>query len=149
MNTLKTIASLFSSIFLLTAGLVAQPYEQTLTNSSEWTLKSTNLWGSRTDTLHVSGDTIINSTNYKVVKFKNFGPRYFMNEDTTTRKIDYFSSSDSTIKTAIDLSLSLGDTFGFTAAWSSDSIIAVVDSVYNQNNRKHIRFDFELNYAGD
>jgi hypothetical protein len=149
MNTLKTIASLFSSIFLLTSGLVAQPYEQTLTNSSEWTLKSTNLWGSRTDTLHVSGDTIINSTNYKVVKFKNFGPRYFMNEDTTTGKIDYFSSSDSTIKTAIDLSLSLGDTFGFTAAWSSDSIIAVVDSVYNQNNRKHIRFDFELNYAGD
>jgi hypothetical protein len=149
MNTLKTISSLFTTIFLLTSGLLAQPYEQTLTNSSEWTLKTDNLLGTKTDTLFVSGDTTINSTSYKIVELKNSElNQYFLNEDTSTGKIEYFSTSDTSVRTSIDLSLTVGDTHQFSSPNYGDTI-AIVDSVYTFNNRKHIRFNFELYYADD
>lgn len=140
-------------IFLLSATLVnAQPYQsvfgQNETNhTSDW-------YGLGIGAVYygIKGDTLIDAKDYKKVSISwNHGIGYsqsigFLREDTITGKVWYRHLSNDTIDYLVmDMSLKAGDTFYIgKTIYTQD--IAVVDTVYIQNTRKHIEFNVALKY---
>ena len=97
-----------------------------------------------TDSLTIVGDTVINSTAYKVghhYKFStyeyplqlNTSEFSFLREDTTQGKVWYYMSYDSSETLVMDLSLGIGDTFH---VFGQDIL---VDSVYFVGGKKYVR----------
>lgn len=110
------------------------------------------------DSMYLGQDSVINNITYKELQSNNyntriFGPKPygFLREDTTSGKLWYLNTKSSTNPVeycVYDLNLVVNDTF----VVSTDSL--VVERVYFQNNRKHIKlrlfsnFNYELSYPG-
>ncbi len=97
-----------------------------------------------------SGDTIINNKTYKKLGyFISISPstsqednEYYVREELNTGKIWTISSFNSTEILISDLTLKVNDTFDFGTANGRHR----VDSVYIENNKKVIRFDYDIYY---
>ena len=126
--------------------LIAQNYESILgSNSTQWNITIGNLWGTGTDQHTVTGDTIINGYSYKVINGYSIGGfQGYLREDTIQGKAWYRNNQDTIEFLIMDLELSVGDSMFVGGNWNPNPGYYFVDSVYTSNNRKHIRFDFEL-----
>ncbi|MDC0230471.1 T9SS type A sorting domain-containing protein [Aureispira] len=126
--------------------LIAQNYESLFgSNSTRWNITMGNLWGNGTDQHSVSGDTTINGNSYKIIGgYSIAGFNGYLREDTIQGKAWYRNNHDTTDFLIMDLELSVGDSMFVGGNWNPNPGYYFVDSVYTFNNRKHIRFDFEL-----
>jgi hypothetical protein len=126
--------------------LFAQNYESIFgNNSTQWNITIGNLWGTGTNQHTVIGDTTINGYSYKVIDGYSIGGfQGYLREDTLQGKAWYRNNQDTTESLIMDLELSIGDSMFVGGDWNPNPGNYLVDSVYTFNNRKHIRFDFEL-----
>jgi len=126
--------------------LIAQNYESIFgSNSTQWNIKMGNLWGTATNQHSIAGDTTIYGNSYKVIDgYSIDGFQGYLREDTIQGKAWYRNNQDTTEFLIMDLQLSVGDSMFVRGNWNSNHSYYFVDSVYTSNNRKHIRFDFEL-----
>jgi len=126
--------------------LIAQNYESIFgSDSTQWNITMGNLWGTGTDQHTVIKDTTINGFNYKVIDgYSINGFQGYLREDTIQGKAWYRNNQDTTEFLIMDLQLSVGDSMFVGGNWNLQPGYYFVDSVYVSNNRKHIRFDFEL-----
>jgi hypothetical protein len=136
---MKTIAT--SLLLLVSVSLHAQYQSFFGQNSTEWSETISNLGGTFSYQLTISGDTTIASLNYKKIQ-GSFNS--FLREDTTIGKIWVaYNDLGFVERIAADYSLTLGDTFIIKDPMNPFSDTAViVDSVYMLNGRKHIRFNY-------
>jgi hypothetical protein len=136
---------LFSIISL---NLKAQAYHSIFgNNSTEWILKYENLFGNTSETFLFTGDTLVNSIIHK--KISTSTSYYFFIEDLMSGEVSYFSDSDTSKKTIMNLSLAFGDTFYVEGAWLNNPGYYEVDSVFTYSNKKHIRLNLKLSHAND
>ena len=111
------------------------------------------------DSMYLGKDSVINNITYRELQSDNYNTRIvgpkpsygFLREDTTIGKLWYLNTTNFSHSAEIcvyDLNLVVNDTF----VVSTDSL--VVERVYFQNNRKHIKlrlfsnFNYELSYPG-
>jgi len=118
-------------------------------DSTQWIFEWSNLPGTQQDTLYSRYDSSFANRQWTKIEIPN-SFHYnsgWLAEDTTTGQLWYRpqptaqSPGDSSVVLLMDLRLQVGDTFDISPAWGSipDSL-AVVDSVYIEMGRKHIRF---------
>lgn len=108
--------------------------------STAWNLAMEIGDGIWTDQLILTGDTVINTTTYKIVESKH-SPRnkYFIRESTDHSMVFCITPILSNQELVVfDLNLQKQDTFRIGIG-QEETI--VVDTVFVQNNTKHIRFD--------
>lgn len=118
-------------------------------DSTQWVFEWSNLPGTRQDTLCSRYDSSFAGRQWTKVEIPNSFDYNggWLSEDTTTGQLWYRpqpslqSPADSNIVLLMDLRLQVGDTFNISPAWGSipDSL-QIVDSVYTEMGRKHIRF---------
>lgn len=121
-------------------------------NQTAWKLNNCGLMSSCFEDSLVlkQGDTIINGKTYKKLGyFISINPNttqeddeYYVREELTTGKIWTISNFNSTEMLICDLTLNVNDTFDFGIANGKHR----VDSVYYKNNKKVIRFDYDIFY---
>ena len=125
------------------------------TNSTSWNIKHQQLFGNYTDSLVTNSDTIVDGKVWKEIKyftFFNSNPTLmpfncFLREDVEEGKVWYFSSSDTTKKLIMNLSLNLNDTFNL---WNyGGSQFYIVDSIYFINGLKHLRMNCNIYYENN
>jgi hypothetical protein len=116
-------------------------------NTTEWTVKHENLYGVMTDTLRVLNDTIVNDSVFRIITtpFK----RIYIYENLIDGRLNYFTNHDHTLKLLMDLSLKPDDTFFVEGSWLAESGYFKVDSVFEKENRKHVRINLPLHYANN
>lgn len=152
-NFSKRISIILSIIFLLALNYKASAQYASIfaNNQTSWSTLHQQLSGYYTDSLSVSGDTLIYNVVYKKLDYYSLflpnnpffqGLESYLREDTASGKVWYMNEYGLVEKLIIDLNLVLGDSFnisGFTSEF-----YVVVDSVYFFGNKKHIRFDYPL-----
>lgn len=126
--------------------LNAQNYESIFgVNSTQWDIKMGNLWGEGTNQHIVTGDTIINANQYKIIGgYSIDGYQGYVREDINQGKAWYRNNQDTTEYLIMDLNLEIGDSMFIGGNWNSNPGYYEVDSIYEIANRKFIRFDFDL-----
>jgi hypothetical protein len=139
---LRIFCFLTSLYFLSGPGLYAQPYKSVLDSGhTSWSLRITSIeTGNATHS--IVGDTVIDDKPYKLLfhDFPNHTVQGFLREDVATGKVWYRSAAGKSDELLVmDLSLKEGDSFNI----GNPAIGKIyVDSVYTQDNRKHIRFNY-------
>jgi len=126
----------------------AQNYESIFgSESTQWNMTIGNLWGIGSTEHHVIGDTIIDNKAYKIVNgYTAFDDiKGFVRQDSTHSKAWYRTNVNPNEYLIMDLNLDIGDSLFIGGAWNSDHKFYKVDSIYTSNNRKHIRFDYDIN----
>lgn len=135
-------------LFLFSLNSWAQ-YESVFGDSAtSWNLLVIYPDNTVTDSLYVVRDSIINSETYKIVKSKTSfggGTRYLKETEDHSKVYYYYPALSDSIFIVLDLTLEEADTFYINTA-SDGKIPIVVDSVYTNNSRKHIRFDYVIDY---
>jgi len=140
-------------IFLYLVGLLLFPWiclsqqYQTIAkpDSTKWLFASSPLPGKIIDTLFVTDNT--NSSYLKILYHGHYYTQKitfagFLEISDNNDKIWYYSPEDTLKHLIFDLDLQQEDEFNF--AWTS--ISATVDSVYVQNDRKTIQFNFDTDW---
>lgn len=92
-------------------------------------------------------DTIINAKDYKKLDVKGIldDSKFFLREDTTLGKVWIYDLENHMEFLTMDLSLNKGDTFRIrNIIYEGQDSVAIVDSVYNIDNKKHIRLDYGI-----
>lgn len=146
-RSLKLILISLISILAQTTSQ-GQVYESIFgTESTQWNLFYGNLWGTATAEHKTEGDTIIDNLSYKIVggyegslDFKGF-----LRQDSLNSKAWYRNNQGSDEILIMDLNLAVGDSMFIAGNWNSQHGYQLVDSVYVLDNRKYIRFDFNIN----
>jgi len=137
-NYLKT----FSLILIISINSANAQYQSIFgSNQTSWNMKTEQLFGAVNDSISYISDTLISSVLNKKVKYFRGSSEmatFLIREDTTQGKVWCSFINDTTQYTIYDLSLSVGDTFRVYI----DGGTYVVDSVYYQSSRKHIRLDY-------
>lgn len=101
--------------------------------------------GFDTDSLFIVKDTTINALEYKAINNLH-GEPWFLRESTDKSKVYLYSPNLSESEfLVLDLTLQKSDTF-FIGVDKSDTL--VVDSVFTIDGRKHIRFNYVIEFAG-
>jgi hypothetical protein len=159
-NTMKKLLLLILSISLYSATFAQ--YESVLSDTSRyWKVYNYRAFFGVdvfADSMYLGKDSVINNITYRELQSNNyntrvFGPKPygFLREDTTLGKLWYLSNTNFSQSAEIcvyDLNLAVNDTF----VVSTDSL--VVERVYFQNNRKHIKLklfsqnQYQLSYPG-
>jgi hypothetical protein len=105
-----------------------------------------NLWGMGSTKHTVSGVTLINGKEYKIIDGYYHQKEYlgFLREDTTQGKVWYCNSVNTKEILIMDMGLNVGDSIYIGGNWNPHPGHYKVDSVYYLNNRKYIRFDFKI-----
>ena len=117
----------------------AQPYESIFgEESTSWNVLFDN---SSTDSLSQEGDTLIAGKSYKkLLRITAVDTSlYFLNEDSITGRVHFFTASDTALQIILDLSLQVGDSLFIAAPHIFKTLR--VDSVYFKSGRKHIQFN--------
>ncbi len=146
----------FTLSFILLLSANASAHRSMFGNQSTWWVSQFGTWFMTiyNDTMYVSGDTIVNSINYKKLTSQKYRSTYgLMREDTIAGKVWFKStyyggdSTDTAEVLSYDFSLQKGDTFntwninyGGPAWYQLDDSFKIVDSVYYENGLKHIMF---------
>lgn len=113
--------------------------------STSWNLFQELGDGFETDSVFVVKDTIINELTYKTVKNQS-GEPWFLRESEDKSKVFFYSPNISDSEyIVLDMSLQMSDTF-LIGINGNDTLL--VDSVYIINNKKHIRFNYLIEFAG-
>lgn len=113
-------------------------------NVCRWSVPRMDLSGCWLDTIRaIKDDTngyslFVSSSAYN--SYSEYGQLYASSDN---EKLYYKNSETNESLLIMDLSLSVGDTF-VTKGTYEDDVVMVVDSVYYDNNKKHIQFDREL-----
>ena len=113
-------------------------------NVCRWSVPRMDLSGCWLDTIWaIKDDTngyslIISRSAYN--SYSEYGQLY---ASADNEKLYYVNSETNESLLIMDLSLSVGDTFATKGTYEED-VIMVVDSVYYDNNKKHIQFDRDL-----
>ncbi|MCI4666749.1 MAG: T9SS type A sorting domain-containing protein [Bacteroidia bacterium] len=143
---MKTLFSSFLFLFLTLSLTKGQNFESLFgSQSTQWNITIGNLGFDGTALHTVSGDTIIQGQTYKVIDGYGIqGFQGFLREDTLLGKAWYRNSLDTAESLIMDLMLELGDSIYIGGNWNPNPGYYKVDSIYTQNNRKHLRFDFEI-----
>lgn len=143
MKSVITLLLLSSTGFFLSA----QNYESIFGNeSTQWNMTIGNLWGMGSTEHAVSGDTLINGKEYKIIDGYNTYEEYFgfLREDSAIGKVWYCNSVNTTEILIMDMNLDVGDSMYIGGNWNPHTGHYKVDSVYYLNSRKYIRFDFKI-----
>lgn len=113
-------------------------------SATSWNLFEALFDGITTDSLYTVKDSIIDSVTYTTIEFEE-DIKYFLRESEDNSKVYFYCPflSDS-IFTVLDLTLQKADTFYINTIYAKTPIIA--DTVYIKEGRKHIRFDYEIDY---
>jgi hypothetical protein len=140
-------------IYFTISDVKCQPYTSIFGNNlTSWNTKQSQLFGDYTDSLFYVGDTTINNQLLKKFNLFSLGqitPGYsaFIKEDTITGRAWYFSTVDTTTQLIMDLSLQLNDSFMVNDFSSMiPSTYYLVDSVYYESGRKHIRLNYVFQF---
>ena len=114
--------------------------------STQWNLLNEIPDAIETDSVYIMKDSTINGTVYKAVKSYLRGSIYFLRESEDNSKVFYFNPqlSDKEFK-VLDLTLEKTDTFKIRG---DNDVSIVVDSIYDKDGLKHIRFDFLIEIIG-
>ncbi|MDX9854631.1 MAG: hypothetical protein RBS81_12680, partial [Tenuifilaceae bacterium] len=113
--------------------------------STSWNLFQEIGDGFDTDSLFVVKDTTINDLEYKAIN-NLYGERWFLRESIDKSKVYLYSPNLSESEfLVLDLTLQKLDTF-FIGVNRND--ILIVDSVFTIDGRKHIRFNYVIEFAG-
>lgn len=148
--------NILSLLFILTFSIsVNAQYESVFgTQETSWKLlmSSTEFieleFVTRTHSSDTMYDTIVNGETYKRYTYSNESGifQYDMKEDTVLGKVWMgMLNFDTTMYLKFDLSLNVGDTFYFHNPIDT----GIVQSVFYQNNRKHIEFDIYHYLSGE
>lgn len=115
---------------------ISQDYQSLFgTISTGWNVMTGACDYAHTKIQNVTGDTSINNLNYK----KLTDTKGFLREDTLLGKAWLYDTISNSEHLIMDLSLEVSDTFYcFDYSWNAYPVI--VDSVFYENNRKHVRF---------
>ncbi len=116
-------------------------------SDTQWTIKSSNLHGIVTDTLTAENDTIIDDVTYRIISSSDPWHTIYLHEDLEEGRWSYFTDLEPTERLLMDLSLNVGDSLYFRIAWGNQPGYFEVDSVYEQDNRKHVRINLPLYFA--
>ncbi len=118
-------------------------------SQTSWNISSLTVYGYLTDSLFISGDTLWNGVNYKIVESLTVdatggivlgnGIYGFLREDTVNGKAWFRKIFNTSEYLFYDMSLSVNDSFFVTGFPGSNYD---VDSVYIANNLKHVRVAF-------
>jgi len=112
--------------------------------STSWNLFQEYCDGFGTDSLFVVKDTTINTLVYKAINNLH-GEPWFLRESTDKSKVYLYSPNLSESEFLVsDLTLQKSDTF-FIGVNKSDTL--VVDSVFTMDSRKHIQFNYEIEFV--
>ena len=118
------------------------------TNTS-WNLTRSNLGWAITDSIITTTDTIINGKTYQQITSYDLpsmqfpsNHKGFLREDVVQGKAWFFSSTDTTERLIMDLSLNVGDSFRIVHSWSGLDDFFLVDSVWVSGAKKHVRLDY-------
>lgn len=141
---MKRIVLFINFLTFLQINSFSQPFESIFGDyQTSWNIATEVPDAIFTDSIITIGDSLFGGHNYKVIS--NEG-RYFMNfirEDLSTGQVWIRSRPENIEYMVMDLSLTLKDTFHLNAYGSYDSI-AIVDSVYFEDGKKHVRFNYWL-----
>ena len=135
-------------IFIVCSGLVsAQPYKSIFgSTSTMWIIKWYNLDFDGIDTIVVEKDTLAYGFSWKKIISTSDGfwsEGGLLREDTLIGKVWYHPldpGRDSTYL-AFDFALEKGDTFDLSSNYDPWLTSVIVDSTYNMDNGKRIRFN--------
>lgn len=145
---MKTCPFLFI-FFIVMIQLKAQPYESIFGESStSWNIYEEIADAGRTDSIYITSDTSFNGFNYKYFTDTYEYKRGYLREDTLTGKVWFYSINAEVEFLAMDMNLSIADTF-FVNPYAGSEFYAIVDSVFIQDGRKYIHFNYPLLYAED
>ena len=118
-------------------------------NETQWTIKSSNLHGIVTDTLKAKNDTIINDKTYRIISSSDPGQTIYLHEDLAEGRWSYFTGLEPAERLLMDLSLNVGDSFYVRKPWGNLPGYFKVDSVYEQDHRKHVQINLPLYFANN
>jgi hypothetical protein len=123
-----------------TIEIATLPYQSIFGNeSTSWNVMHEIPDGILTDSLYVKGDTVINQTTYKVIN--GIGDECFLRETGDHAIVYKYDASEDTEYKIMDLTLQPADTFLIGPSFN-DTLI--VDSIFFQDDLKHIRFNHEI-----
>lgn len=107
-----------------------------------------NLWGMGSVEHKVIGDTLLNGRGYKIINGYDNSCEYmgFLREDTASGRAWYCSSADTVEALIMDLNLQVGDSMYIGGNWNSKPGFYQVDSVFFKKNRKHLRFNYHIQF---
>ncbi len=163
MKTSTFLVNLIVILFFnsITLNIVSQPYKSIFgKQSTQWNIYEDFI--SPWSCVQIADkDTVINSVLYKKIiipdtcdgrcfMISGGYKEFYLREDTMSGKVWSCNKVQTREKLVIDLSLDIGDTFKINphAWWLSDTL-AIVDSVYIENNIKKIRFNIKNEYDVD
>lgn len=142
MKKLLQIVFLFLAVTLSGVEGSAQNYKSFLGDSNTvWNTHWGFCDGECTDTVRVTGDTIINSFAYKKIQGNSINNGIgFLRQDTILGKAWFLNTFNNNEYLIMDLSLGVADPFVIYDFLNSPFTI-YVDSVYYKSGLKHIRFN--------
>jgi hypothetical protein len=166
---------LFIGLWLLAVMLAkAQPYQRCLDDSIvRWSILDYHVIdaGAVSTEIYAYGDILINSFLYKKLyidgyssfdveetntNWKNYTPNlsrqwknFYIRESEDASKLYILDAENNKEYLIADLSLQKGDQFQIPWRHHYNDIFAVVDSVYNKNNLKHVKLHFSLQFDPD
>jgi len=120
-------------------------YESIFGNvSTSWNVFLEIIDAVETDSLYIVGDTTINAIEYNIVKSQFNGHSNFIRESIDNNKVYLYSPVKDVEFLVLDLTLEEADTFRIGTDLTE---ILIVDSVYTIDSRKHIRFNYEIEFV--
>ncbi len=144
---MRSLFRLLSILLILTGSrMSAQAYESLFGSiSTSWDIAIGYCDAVTTESGFVIGDTIINAKTYKILGgFQGFsGFAGYIREDTLQGKAWFYNEYQKQEYLAMDLNLSVGDTFNIYD-YGNTAHPYLVDSVYSLNNRKHVRLNVSI-----
>jgi len=129
--------------------LFGQSYENLFgSKSTQWEMTIGNLWRTGTTEHQITSDTLINGLTNKIITgFESFDAMNgFIRQDATSEKAWYRNTISLEEYLIMDLSLEVGDSMFIGGVWNADHRFYMVDSIYQMDNRKHVRFDFPIGF---
>jgi len=149
MMQMNRFSLLFFGLFLSFSALQAQYASVFGQDSTQWIFEWSNLPGTQQDTLYSRYDSSFAGRQWTKIEIpNNFSyDGGWLSEDSSTGQLWYRPiaspqyPNDTASRLIMDLSLQVGDTFDISPAWGAlpDSL-QIVDSIYTELGRKHIRF---------
>jgi len=144
---MKRILS-FVIIILVVSNLKSQSYTSIFgSDSTQWNITIGNLWGMDTDFHTVIGDAMIDGKEYKKIGGYSIIDFYgYLREDQSHTKAWYRNNQDTAEYLVMDLSLNIGDSMYIGGNWNSKPGYYHVDSIYEIDDKRHLRFDKQIPY---
>lgn len=144
---MKKIKFLIGISFLMIMQLYAEKYKSIINDSVTWNIVKEGGDILYTDSIYLNGDTVINGIEYKKAYAYSYGFEHYFNYELYIREdsVKIFTYNSYLEREFISMDISLEKDDMFHLDFSDKKVAILVDSIYYENDRKIIEFDYEIN----